>query len=119
MLYERIKALCKERGMTVAELERQIGAARGYISKIDKHEPSVKKMAMIADRLGVTIDELKGKQEGDDGYYVYGETARIAQEIFINPGLHILFDAARDVDPSDLVIVAEMIKRMKGTNRDA
>ena len=121
MLYERIKELCKERGTTIAALERDLGFGRGYISKIDRHQPSLKKVAQIAEYLGVTVDRLKGiePEEPAVGYYLDDRTAAAAQELFDNPGLRILFDAARDSRPEDLMLAAEMLRRMKGTNRDA
>lgn len=50
------------------------------------------------------------------GYYLDNETSKIAQEIFDNPELRMLFDASRKVSPDDLRLVAEMVKRMSGDN---
>lgn len=43
MLYEKIRKLCKEKGVTVTEVERELGFGRGSLSKIDKHKPSNEK----------------------------------------------------------------------------
>ena len=55
------------------------------------------------------------------GYPVYStdpETARIAQEVFDDPNLRMLFHAARDAKPEDIKLAADMLKRFKETNPD-
>lgn len=52
--YERIKTLCKERGTSVAEMERTLKFARGSIAKIDEHKPSIDKVSKICDYLNVS-----------------------------------------------------------------
>lgn len=37
----------------------------------------------------------------------------MAQELYDNPGMRILFDAARNVSADDLKLAAEIISRMK------
>lgn len=56
----------------------------------------------------------------DDGaqYYINPETAKIAQEIYEDPDLHALFDAARDSDPEDMQMAADLLRRLKKTNPD-
>lgn len=51
-------------------------------------------------------------------YYTNEETARVAQEVFDNPDLRILFDAARDAKPEDLRLAAEMLRKFKAANPD-
>ena len=48
-----------------------------------------------------------------EGYYLNPETARVAQELFENPKMRILFDAARDADQEDLQMAADMLYRLK------
>lgn len=47
-------------------------------------------------------------------YYHNEETKKIAQEIFDNKDLKILFDASRKAKPEDLKLIIEMAKRFKG-----
>lgn len=53
---------CRERGMSLAELERQAGLANRTIYKWDESVPSVEKVLAVADVLGVTVDELVRKE---------------------------------------------------------
>lgn len=47
------------------------------------------------------------------------ETAEIAQQLFEDKDLRVLFDAARDSSPEDLQMAAELLRRLKGANPDA
>lgn len=51
-------------------------------------------------------------------YYFSDETAAMAQELFDNPELRMLFDASKDSKASDLQMAADMLKRFKETNPD-
>lgn len=52
--YERIKKLCRERGTSVAQMERDLDFARGSIAKIDAHKPSITKVSKICNYLSVS-----------------------------------------------------------------
>ena len=123
MLYERIKELCRQNGTTISALERECGLAKGSVSKIDRHKPSAEKLQKIANYLEVSVEELMGNEisvQTDVQYefYISDKTREIAQEIFDKPGLRILFDVARDCSPEDLQMAAEILKRLKKTNKD-
>jgi len=96
-------------------MEEDLGLAKGYISKLDKSSPTSDKLLSIANYLGVSTDYLLGN---DTKYYINSDTAEKAQELFDNPDLRILFDAARDSRPEDLQMAADMLKRFKETNPD-
>ncbi len=67
--YERIKTLCKEKGTSVAEMERTLNFARGSIAKIDEHNPSIEKVAKICDYLNVSPMYLFMGDDSDIGDY--------------------------------------------------
>ena len=46
-------------------------------------------------------------------YYLNEETAKVAQEIFENKELRVLFDAARDANPEDLRTTYDMLMALK------
>lgn len=58
------------------------------------------------------MEDRKARQE--EGYYTNEETKELAQEIYDNKDLRILFDATRDLRPEDINFVVDMVKRMKG-----
>lgn len=115
---ERIKQLCKEKGISIKKLENDLGFGNGYVSKLDKSVPSTDKIQAIANYLGTSVDYLiSGKQSAQ--YYLNDETARIAQEVFDSPDLRLLFDAAKNSRPENIRLAAEMLLRFKETNHDA
>lgn len=81
--------------------------------------PRMGKVEMLASYFGIEkSDLLEEKKDDETGYYLNPEAAAMAQELFENPDLRMLFDAARDVKPENLQLAAEMLKRMKETNPD-
>lgn len=65
-MLERIKRLCKERGMSVSGLEDACGVSRGTIGRWGENIPSVDRVARVAKYLGVSIDYLVwGKSDED------------------------------------------------------
>lgn len=53
-----IKDLCKAKGISVNKLEKDLGFGTGYVSKLDKSIPNVKKIKAIADYFDVSVDFL-------------------------------------------------------------
>ena len=113
MMYERIKKLAKAEGIPIYKLEKELGIAQGALCKIDKHEPSYERVVRIAERLHTTPEYLLVGDESPN-YYLNEETARIAEEVFNNPDLKILFNAARDCSPEDMKKVITIIQTIKG-----
>ena len=76
-------------------------------------------MKKLADYFGVSIDYLMtgNESDGKERYYTNDETASIAQEIFDNKELRLLFDAAKDAQPDDLQTVHQMLLALKRKER--
>lgn len=114
--YKIISDLCKQRGIAITALEKELGFGRGYIGKFKTRGtiPTVKKLQQIADYFGISVNDLMpGNERSDSGYYINPETAAIAQDIFENRELRLLFDAARDADPEDIETVHSMLLALK------
>ena len=62
-LVEKIKDLCKEKKISVAELERKTGISNGQIRKWDVSTPGVDKLKLVADYFDVSVDYLLGRTE--------------------------------------------------------
>lgn len=112
---DRIKELCKQNGTSLNKLETELSFAKGYLSKLDKSTPTVKNMQKIADYFGISVDYLMNGTK--DEYYTTPETAQMAQQIFENKELHLLFDAAKDAAPEDLETVHSMLLALKRKER--
>lgn len=57
-MVEKIKKLCKEQGIAISKLEKELHFARGYIYKLNSSTPSIANAQKIASYLGVDIRDL-------------------------------------------------------------
>lgn len=114
-LYDNVRQAAKEKGYSVNRLEKELGFPRSYISKFKTITPSVDKIQAIANFLDVSVESLMNGTK--DEYYTTPETAQIAQQIFENSELHLLFDAAKDAAPEDLETVHSMLLALKRKER--
>lgn len=60
---------------------------------------------------------LHHDSDTDTGYYFNPETAKVAQEVFENRDLRILFDAARDASPEDIKTATGVLKALIAKER--
>lgn len=58
MLYDKIKELCKEKGISVSYLERIAGLSNGSISKWNESSPNADSLFSVAGVLEVTMEKL-------------------------------------------------------------
>lgn len=58
MLYEKTKAVAKEKGISIAELEKKCNFSQGSICKWNEVKPAFDKVVAVADYLGVPIEEF-------------------------------------------------------------
>ncbi len=117
---ELVKQTCKDRGISIAKLERDCDFSNGYISKLKKGVFPVDKAQKISEYLGLDLNDLIGVQTDVQAseYYQNDGARQAAQEAFDDPDLRVLFDAARGSRPEDIRMAAEMLRRLKGTNPD-
>ena len=62
---DRIKELCSINNVSVNKLEKTLGFATGYVSKLDKSTPNTSKINMIADYFNVTVDYLMNGEKSE------------------------------------------------------
>ena len=60
---DRIRALCKERGISVAKMARDLGFGEGAIYKWPKNQPSGERVARVAKYFNVSTDYLYGRTD--------------------------------------------------------
>ena len=119
-MYSIFEQLCKVK-MAEANLPTETGLTTATISnwKAGRYTPKQEKMQKIADYFGVSLEYLMtGKtKEGDKKYYLNEETAQMAQTLFENKELRVLFDAAKDASPEDLKTTYDMLMALKRKER--
>lgn len=122
-----LKSLRLAKNLTQDELAKQLRISRSAIGMYESgaREPDFDTLELIADFFNVDIDYLMGRttkttfipHATDDSYYTNPETAKIAQEIYENKELSLLFDAAKDAAPEDLQTVHTMLLALKKKER--
>ena len=115
-MYETYARLRDSKGLKDSDVSKCTGIGQGVFSdwKKGRYTPKTDKLQKIADCLGVSLDYLSTGHN----YYYSDETAAKAQELFENPSMRILFDAARGSKPEDLQMAADLLSRLKETNPD-
>ena len=58
MILSNIARLCKENGISIAKLERELGFGNATIRGWGSSSPNVDNLKKVADYFGVTIDSL-------------------------------------------------------------
>ena len=120
-MYEIFAKLMKAKGCSAYQVSKDTGIAQSTLSdwKSGKSIPKADKIQKIADYFGVSAEYLMTGEEKKNGpkYYLNDETAAIAQDIFENKELRLLFDAARDAAPEDLETVHSMLLALKRKER--
>lgn len=116
-MYEIFSQLLQKFGVTAYKVSKATGISQSSLSdwKLGKVTPKTENMKKIADYFGVSVEYLMTgeEKEGGETYYLNEETSKMAQDIFENKELRLLFDTARDAEPEDLKAVHTMLLALK------
>lgn len=119
-MYEKFEHLLSERGVTPYRVHKETGISTATLSdwKNGKSEPKKDKIEKICEYFGVPLSYFyEEEKKGDEKYYINDETAAMAQELFENKELRVLFDAARDASPEDLKTTHDLLMALKRKER--
>ena len=134
---EELHRLRHERGLSQSELASALGVSQASIGYWEKGQrtPSIDAVRKVCSYFGVTLEDMvshptetidlfagleplnQGFKKAQKEYYQNKETAEMAQKIFENKELRLLFDAAQDADPEDLQMVHTMLLALKRKER--
>ena len=118
-LLDRVKELCRLKGISQGRMEKEIGISNGASSKWKTSSPSLDILKKLSEYFGVSVDYLmSGKEKaGGETYYFNEETKKIAQKVFENKSLRMLMDSAQDATPEDIETVHSMLLALKRKER--
>ena len=120
-MYQIFSKLLQEFNVTPYKVSKETGVSQSTLSdwKRGISTPKQDKLQKLADYFNVSLEYLMtGKEkEGGEVYYLNEETRKVAQDIFENKELRMLFDAARDAEPEDLEAVHTMLMALKRKER--
>ena len=109
--------------MTQLELSKRLGVGTTSVynwcnglksPRMDK----VDAMCKIFNCKRSDLMEDKTISDNNSEYYLNPETKKVAQEIFENKELRLLFDAAKDAAPEDLQTIHTMLLALKKKERN-
>lgn len=58
MVYDNIKKICENKGITISQIERDLGFSNASIRKWKECDPGVRKVQKVADYLKVPIERF-------------------------------------------------------------
>lgn len=115
-MWEIFVKLCEEKGVTTYRVGEETGIKSSTFSgwRRGLYTPKQDKLQKIADYFGVPLSYLMtGEDPEDNSYYVSPEAAEMAQDIYENSDLRLLFDAARGCTPDQLRLLQQMAESWK------
>lgn len=120
MSYKVFQELCEKHGVRPGTVSRATGIATSTLTswKKGRYTPKADKLQKIAAYFNVPVDafygsELKGEISGQQKeYYKDAETARLAQEMFEDRDMRVLFDMKKNMDPERFAIQIRAFKDM-------
>lgn len=120
-MYEIFSELLQTHGVTPYKVSKETGVSQSTLSdwKRGISTPKQDKLQKIADYFNVSLEYLMTgeEKEGGERYYLNDETAQMAQKLFRNKELRVLFDAAQDASPEDLKTTYDMLMALKKKER--
>lgn len=116
---QNLKRLLYESGRTQTEVCADLGIKKTTMSSWvnGARIPRMDKIDLLCHYFNCKRSDIMEPHNKE--YYLKRDTARVAQEIFDNPDLRILFDAAKDSRPEDLRTAAALLRRFKETNPES
>lgn len=107
-----IRSLCKQRGISVKILEKELGYSNGSLAKA-KVIPS-DRILDLSKFFNVSMEYLMTGEEKEESpiYYTNEETAKLAQEMFEDEDMRSLYHMKRTMPPERFKAHMEFMKNL-------
>lgn len=118
---DRIQQSLAVKGVKAAQMLRDLNIKQStyYTWVHEDRPPATDYLLPIAQYLGVSTDYLLGGEEAKEEYYLDPKAKEMANALNKNPGQRVLFDAAKDLPPEDILKVLDFIQQQnKKEGRD-
>lgn len=114
---QNLKFYLKQANMTQADLAEYMNVSTASISNwcTGNKIPRMDKVDKLCELFDINRSDLIEDKDTEhkQSYYLNPETSRIAQKIYDNKELSVLFDAAQDAEPEDLQALHGMLMALK------
>lgn len=98
-----IKDLCRQKGISIATLEKELGFGGKSMFKWATSSPSVDKAQAVADYFNVSVDYLLGRESKEQAL----------QRAFERPGMRMLFSVTEDCSAEEIEQAIKIIEALK------
>lgn len=96
-LRDRVKELANSSGLSLPNLEKELGFGNGTIVRWNKSTPTADKLKIVADYFGVTLDYLIGRTEYKSGWEEFKKTSEYKELLNASSGLDGLITILSDI----------------------
>lgn len=114
---QNLKFYLKQANMTQTDLAEYMNVSTASISNwcTGNKIPRMDKVDKLCELFDINRSDLIEDKDTEhkQSYYLNPETSRIAQKIYDNKELSVLFDAAQDAEPEDLQALHGMLMALK------
>jgi len=116
---KRLRYYLDKYEITQAELSKKLGVGTTSVYNWCNgiKTPRMDKIDAMCEIFHCKRSDLMEDRPDSSGYYINEETAQMAQEIFENKELRLLFSAARDASPEDLKTTHSLLLALKRKER--
>lgn len=115
VIVTNLKKQLEKNGKTQQDIANDLGFSKSTVNSwfTGYRVPRIDKIDMLCEYFHCTRADILDTPGVNKKYYADDETTQIAQEIFDNEELKLLFDAAKDSSPEDLKTVHDMLLALK------
>lgn len=103
---EYVREECKKRGITIAQLEKDLGFSNGYLNPKKLKQIPYDRAKQIAQYLVIDINRIYDDEDvennGQHKYYIDDTTAEILEAMAINPKLKSLYYMQRHMNEDEV-----------------
>lgn len=110
-----LKKQLEKNGKTQQDIANDLGFSKSTVNSwfTGYRVPRIDKIDKLCEYFHCTRADILDTPGVNIKYYADDETTQIAQEIFENKELRLLFDSAKDSSPEDLKAVHDMLLALK------
>ena len=116
---ERVISICKERGIPLSHIERDLGFANGYLGQLRKGTLPNDRLTRIADYLDLPAEYLstgeypKIETNRAQNLCISDKAASVAQTLMSRSDLLQLMEAASDCSIEDISVLLSLCSRLR------
>ena len=120
-IVDKIRTLCSERTITIAELERNLGLGAGTVSRWDIRVPGADKVQKVAEYFDVSTDYLLGRSDipkwaTNEDVIVFDQALKRNSVIMSYNGIELSEEDKLQLEGMIKAMLWEKIQQNKGGN---